>query len=131
MTTLLAIAISMSPLLGLAGFLWIAERMRQKRDERYARQIALTDAIHRELGAVAAPTMRRRRGGRWLVTMMVPVDRPAIVAAILRITDEMFASRDDSVMESYEVVLTPRPTNPRSGAGGPRSVIGRPVRAAA
>jgi hypothetical protein len=131
MTTLLAIAISMSPLLGLAGFLWIAERMRQKRDERYARQIALTDAIHRELGAVAAPTMRRRRGGRWLVTMMVPVDRPAIVAAILRITDEMFASRDDSVMESYEVVLTPRPINPRSGASGPRSVIGRPVRAAA
>jgi hypothetical protein len=131
MTTLLAIAISMSPLLGLAGFLWIAERMRQKRDERYARQIALTDAIHRELGAVAAPTMRRRRGGRWLVTMMVPVDRPAIVAAILRITDEMFASRDDSVMESYEVVLTPRPINPRSGASGPRSVVGRPVGAAA
>ncbi len=37
----------------------LSRRVQRRREERVARQIALTDAIHRELGAVAAPDVTR------------------------------------------------------------------------
>jgi len=120
-TTCLAAAIPLTLLLLLFGLLWAAGRIEQRRNERYAKQIALTDAIHRELGAVAAPTLHRRRGGGWTVTMAVPFDQPSTVAALLRITQRL---------ASYEVVLTPR-VNPQKPGRDPRSTVDHPVRAAA
>jgi hypothetical protein len=43
----------------------LAARVQRMRLDAVRRQIALTDAIHAELGAVVAPTVRRRLGGRW------------------------------------------------------------------
>jgi hypothetical protein len=131
-TTLLAIAVPVTLLLGLAGMLWAAGKIDQRRSERYARQIALTDAIHGELGAVVAPVLQRGRGGRWLVTMTVPVEQPAIVAAVVRITDQFFASWGDAPLASYEIVLagahTTRDSTPMRGR---KSSIEQPARVAA
>lgn len=122
MTTCLAVAIPFTILLVVFGLLLAVDRIEQRRNERYAKQIALTDAIHRELGAVAAPTLYRRRGGGWTVSMAVPFDQPSTVAALLRITARA-GSYDD-------VVLTP--LSPRStSTADRRSPIDRPVRAAA
>jgi len=110
MRTLLAIAITMTPVMGTAMLLWLAERIRLRREQRYARQIALTDAIHRELGAVAAPMVKRRLGGGWLVGMVVPLDRPALVAEILGVTERALAAGGDP----FQIVLTPAPPGPRA-----------------
>jgi len=128
-TTLLAIAIPVTLLLALLGMLWAAGRIEQRRNERYARQIALTDAIHRELGAIAAPIVERRRGGRWSVTMAVPFDQPATVASLLRITDRMREPEAFSAA-SYEVVLTPRTITPEPSTNR-QPVVNGPVRVAA
>lgn len=124
-TNLLAIAIAATPLLAIAGLLRLAEWIQRRRDALYARQIELTDAIHRELGAAAAPTVQRRRGGGWLIHMMVPLDRPTVVAAILRITDQVFASPDAS--DTLQIILTPAPPSPARAAGAARSARRRPV----
>ena len=49
----------------------IVDVLQRRRDDVIERQIAVTDAIHREFGAVVAPTVRRTRGG-WRVTL--PMD---------------------------------------------------------
>ncbi len=87
-------------LLGLVG------RVERRRAEAVARQIALTDAIHRELGAVVAPCVTRRPWGRWRVSIVVPFDRPALVGAVLDVVRGAFGGR-------FELVLTPRETPPR------------------
>ena len=107
MTTLPGIAAIVTLLLTVVGLLRVAERLQLQREARYARQIALTDAIHRELGAVAAPTVCKRLNGGWLVSMMVPLDRPATVATLLRITQRVFASGGGPGAKPVRIVLTP------------------------
>jgi len=41
----------------------------RRRLRRVAAQIRVTDAIHGELGAIVAPTVAKRRGRPWTVTM--------------------------------------------------------------
>jgi hypothetical protein len=131
MTTLLASGIAVTPLVGIVGALWLAKRAEARRDARYARQIALTDAIHRELGAVAAPTVTQRGGG-WLVDMTVPLDSPATVAAILRVTERAFAPADGSGVGPLQITLRPAPRESRvTAASAPRAAIGKPARLAA
>jgi hypothetical protein len=128
-TALLAIAVAAIPLGIVVGLLRLAERFQRRRDAGHARQIELTDAIHREMGAAAAPTVERRRGGGWLVCMRVPLDRPAVVAAILRVTNQVFASSDTG--DTVQIVLTPRPASPATVADPSRSARHRPVQSAA
>jgi hypothetical protein len=127
--TLLAIVVATIPLLIVVGLLRLADRVQRGREARLARQIELTDAIHREMGAVAAPMVEKRRGGGWLVRVMVPFDRPAVVAAILQITDRVFASSDGR--ESLQVVLTPRPVAVPTLAGVPQGARSRQVQSPA
>ena len=83
---------------------WAAHRERRRREVEQ-RQIALTEAIHERLGAVAAPVVRRRRG-RWHVHLAVPFEHPLVVDALLAIVRETFAPRN---RKSLEIVLTRRP----------------------
>ncbi len=98
------IAVAMVPFLAVIGLLRLADRIARRREHVLGRQIALTDAIHRELGAVAAPVVRRRLDGRWRITMAVPLDQPGVTAALVRIVEQMFL-RDQS---RFGIVLTPR-----------------------
>lgn len=131
-TTLLGIAIVLGPFAAILGLLRLADRITERRDARYARQIALTDAIHRELGPIVAPTVSRRRGGGWLIRVTVPFDAPEVIATILRITDERFGAGAGSGRPPYEVVLTRMAIRARPAAGRPeRLPVEPPARLAA
>jgi hypothetical protein len=124
MPTLFGIAVVLTPFAVIVGLLRLADRVTERRDARYARQIELTDAIHRELGAIVAPTVHRRRGGGWLISMAVPFDPPGTIATVLRITDERFGADARSGRAPYEVVLTlPAPgTQPITDRSNARTV---------
>jgi hypothetical protein len=128
MNGLLSTAIALTPFLVVFALLRLADFVSARSEARYARQIALTDAIHRELGAVAAPVVSRRPGGGWLVSMAVPLDRPGTTAAIVRITERMFA-RDGGGVDPLRILLTPAVARPVAGASAGSS--GRRVGSAA
>jgi|SRR5215813_12620819 len=130
MTLLLTTAVVLLvPFAGISALLLVAERLQDRRERALFRQIALTDAIHRELGAIAAPTVRQRFGGGWAVSMALPLDRPATVATIVRLTGQHF-SREEQDGTPLEIVLTSRTSSawphaahpmapPRGTAGAP------------
>jgi hypothetical protein len=106
MTVLLtALVVLAIPCLALGALLKFVERREDRRQLTRDRQIALVDAIHFELGAAAAPTVTRCHGGVWRVSMTVPLERPALVAAILRVTAAQFAA--EKMAERLEIVLAP------------------------
>ena len=107
MTTLAGLAIAVTPFFAIVALLRLVDRIARRRDAALARQIALTDAIHRELGAVAAPTVHRRLGGGWRVDMAVPSDRPGTTAALVRITERMFVAPGGREAERFRMLLTP------------------------
>ena len=104
-TSIAALVLVALPFVAVSAALLVVERLQDRRDSQQDRQIMLTDAIHWELGAVAAPVVSRRRGG-WRVSMSVPLDRPAEVAALLRVTERHFAD-DENGPAPFEMVLTP------------------------
>ena len=124
MTALVAIfVIAAIPFLVVSALLRLAERRQDRRDLQRDQQIMLTYAIHWELGAVAAPVVRRRPGGGWRVSMTVPIDRPAVVTALLRVTAHHCAA--EKAAERLEIVLRPDTfgVRPQSqGLGAPRQV---------
>jgi hypothetical protein len=103
---LAAFVIAAIPFLVVSALLKLSERFQDRRDLERHRQVDLTDAIHWELGAVAAPVVRHRRGGGWRVSMAVPLDRSAEVAALVRLTAKHF-SADEA--ERLQIVLSPAP----------------------
>ena len=85
----------------------LVDRLQRRRDDLIARQIAVTDAIHREFGAVVAPTLRRARGG-WRVTL--PMDpRHPDTARIM----EVAASTLGSTVNAEVAVVAPWRSAPR------------------
>src|SRR5213078_3402296 len=102
METLLAVfVVSLLPLAAVLTLLGLAGWVERRRAAAIARQIDLTDAIHRDLGPVVAPWVTRRPGGRWRVRIAVPFDRPAVVEAVLEIVHRVFP-------EDFDLVLTPQ-----------------------
>ena len=103
--------------LPVAAFLAVAalvDRRQARRHAAVARQIAVTDAVHLRLGAVAAPVVRRRRSG-WEIEVAVPFEQPAVVAGVLTSVDEIFGRAP------YAVVLQ------RQAAPAPASRTRRPA----
>src|SRR5262249_41692031 len=93
---LAAILMALILLIAIGTLLKLSEQIERRRNGRVALQIELTDAIHRELGAVAAPTVEKRRGGGLMVRMTVPFNDPELVATLLNVTDRVFALHDAS-----------------------------------
>src|SRR2546422_849830 len=84
METLLAVVVvTLFPLAVVLTPLLLASRVERRRAAVIARQVELTEAIHRDLGAVVAPFVTRRPGGQWRVRISVPFERPAVVEAVL------------------------------------------------
>lgn len=110
--TQIAITIALIPFLGVWGLLALTSRVAAARDVRVARQIALTDAIHRELGAVAAPDVRRSITGRWIVSVHLPLQREGLVGAIGRITHDLFRRLDRLETPRVHLVLIPQEPRP-------------------
>lgn len=115
MLTLATIVAVMLPASFVAALLLAVGRMERARDARIARQVAVTDAIHRELGAVVAPVVKRRFG-RDRVEIAVPFESPAIVGRVVAIAHA--AMLRTGVSHGIEIVLASqeprvRPNNVR------------------
>jgi hypothetical protein len=103
----IGVALALLPFAVVAALLVLAERRQRRIALRYARQVAVTDAIHRELGPVAAPTVERRSGGGWRIVMQAPADRPALVGALVAIADRAAAGWDGGGRRT-DIVITPQ-----------------------
>ncbi|MBI1734762.1 MAG: hypothetical protein HYR51_06275 [Candidatus Rokubacteria bacterium] len=106
MIVLAGLVLAVLPLLSVVVLLAIATRRERRVAEAAARQIAVTDAIHRELGAIVAPTVEPRAWGPWRLTIPVPFERPDVVASVLGITHRTVTNTKDS--PPMEIVLTPQ-----------------------
>ena len=108
------------PVAAVAGLLWLAGVIREGRAAGIARQIALTDAIHRELGAAAAPVVRWSWPRGWIVSVRLPLHREETVGAVTRITHDVFRRLDRCDRPRLRLVLLPQEHRPweRAGAGG-------------
>jgi hypothetical protein len=127
----MATAVIIVWVLGLGGLLGLSGHIQRRRAARFARQVALTDAIHFELGAVAAPEVRRAGLGGWTVSVTVPFEREAAVGAIVRIANELFSRLDGLEAPRLRVVLRPRPPRP-AAPGLPSEALRQvPARASA
>ena len=73
-----------------------------------ARQIAVTDAIHRELGAVVSPVVRHRLWGRWQVIIPVPFDDLDTVTRVVRTAYGAFDAPERKKPGRFEIVLSPQ-----------------------
>jgi len=91
----------------VVGLLALAAWRERTRALVVARQVMLTDAIHRELGAVVSPIVEKRTFGRWQVRFTVPVERPAIVGRIVAIADDVLGA-ERVAAGGLRIVLTPR-----------------------
>ena len=118
MLPLAGILIAIAPFVIVLGLLAWTSRRERRRREVHTRQVALIDRIHKRLGAVASPVVRRHRRG-WQVSMAVPFERPAMSEALLRIVLDAFPPRDRG-QRPLEIVLSRRPDTSlsRTGATG-------------
>lgn len=94
------------PLLVLVGLLAVADRLHHRRLRVVARQVEVTDAIHREFGAVVAPVVSKRWGGPWTVLMTLPPERWAMAGSLAAIAHRV-VSTGDRRDGRVRVVLTP------------------------
>ena len=98
------------PLAALLASFTLVDTLQRRRVDLIARQIAVTEAVHREFGAVVAPTLRRVRGG-WRVTLPMDPRHPNAVrimelaASTLGPTRRSFDGRGEPLIEV--VVVTP------------------------
>ena len=96
------------PIALMIATLLFMERRARLRLAECARQIAVTDAIHAELGAVVSPVVRRRLGGRWQLAIPVPFEDLDTVGRVVRAAYEGFDALDRAVPGRFEIVLSPQ-----------------------
>lgn len=116
---LAAVAAVLGPILLGIALLSLTDSVRRSRQRAVARQVMLTDAIHRELGPVVAPVVSKRMWGPWQILVAVPPAQPAVVASVVAIAHRALAFAGDVGPDRLRIVLTaqegPRPG--RCGAG--------------
>ena len=105
LTTIGVLGLATVPFLVVLGLFAMAARRDRNRAAVVERQIALTDAITGELGAIVAPVVRKRAGGRWEVQMAVPLERAAIVGRAVAIAHDVLTFADRG-RGRFEIVLT-------------------------
>jgi hypothetical protein len=104
----IAMVMALVPFVAVVGLLWLTRVIREKREAGVARQIALTDTIHRELGAAVAPVVKRSWTRGWIVSVRVPLHREGMVGTITRITHDLFSRLDRHDPPRLRLVLIPR-----------------------
>lgn len=107
MLLLQGIVLATLPVVAVFAILALAAWRDRRRDEARARQIEVTEAIHRRLGAVVAPTIAPRAWGPWRLTIPVPFEQPDVVASVVGIAHRALATARPT-----EIVLTPQEEHP-------------------
>jgi hypothetical protein len=95
------------PVAGLVALLKVLDFLQRRRAATVARQIEVTDAIHREFGAIVAPTVRRARGG-WRVVL--PMD--ARLAEAARVVELVAVTLGPAVEVAVVAPWTPASRRP-------------------
>lgn len=130
-----ALMVVAAPMVGIIGLLWLSERVRERREAGWHLQIAVTDAVHRALGAVTAPLVTRRPGGGWRVQMRVPPGQTDLAAALVRVTEEVMGRVTAERRRPFEIVLLSTEGIGAAGRGplavGHRTRTAAPLTAAA
>ena len=104
----LSLGIALFPFALLIAALKLSTWRQRTRLDEIARQIAVTDAIHAELGAVVSPVVRRTLGRGWRLTIPVPLDRPDTVTQVVSAADGVFSEPERTRLRRFEIVLTPQ-----------------------
>jgi hypothetical protein len=122
----LSLLVALFPVGLLVAALRFSSSRQHRRLAEIARQIAVTDAIHAELGAVVSPVVRRSRLGGWRVTIPVPLDRPDTVMRVVDTAQGVFSASERARPGRFEIVLTPqeRPAPRRAPMLVPASTAG-------
>lgn len=105
MYTLLGLAVTLIPAAIIVPVAWLFQHLHDVRELSVQRQIVVTDAIHRELGAVVAPVVRKRPWGPWQLLLAVELDRPDFVESVLRAARRALEPLTNA---PFEIVLVPR-----------------------
>src|SRR5262245_29856079 len=121
METLVGILVLAAPIALLLTLTSQLDRSRARRELEIGRQIALTDAIHTRLGAVAAPVVSQRGRG-WHIAVAVPFERPAVVDAVLASVDQEFGRTDYTIVLSRQKSPAPAARASRPVAHGGESL---------
>jgi hypothetical protein len=108
LATVVGLTLAAAPLVAILGLLWLAARLRRTAAQAAARQIALTNAVHRELGAVVSPTVSKRALGPWRVLIPVPFRQPEVLGRVVSIVHATFAGLDHGGASGVQIVLTPQ-----------------------
>jgi hypothetical protein len=125
MLTAFAVAVlTISPILVVAVLLELAAWRDRRREVAVARQIAVTDAIAWEMGAIVAPEVKPALWGPWELRIAVPLSRPMVVGRIVAIADRVLAR----IPGRHEIVLTPQ--EPSVRLAGPARMAVATTRAA-
>jgi len=98
--------VSLYGLLLVGGPMVLLDWFRSRRQEAIRRQIALTEEIDGELGAVVSPVVKKPLWGPWQIQIAVPFNRPATVGRILAVAHEVFSAADGTNQGRYRIVLT-------------------------
>lgn len=93
----------------VGGPMLLADWFRKRRQTAVEWQIALTDALDGELGAIVSPVVTKPLLGPWEIRIAVPVQRSAVVGRILSVVDDMFAGVAGLDPSSYRIVLRAKP----------------------
>ena len=101
----------------LGGPMFLTNWRRNLRQEAIRRQIALTDAIDGQLGAIVSPLVRKPLWGPWEVQIAMPPSHPAAAGRILAIVNEVLAGNEGMSQDAYRVVLAPRVEDARGMHG--------------
>jgi len=96
------------PVAGLVVLLKVVDVLQRRRATTVARQIEVTDAIHREFGAIVAPTVRRARGV-WRVVLPMD-DRLAEAARIVELAAVTLGPAVELVVVAPATATPHRPT---------------------
>ncbi len=94
------------PAAAVTVLLLVVGHVQRRREAEIGRQVAMTDAIHAELGAVVSPVVKRRLGRGWRIEIPVPFQRPAIVGRVVAIAHAVMLGADARTAGRIEVVLT-------------------------
>ena len=121
METLVGILVLASPIAILVALFARPDRREPRRRLEIERQIALTDAIHARLGAVAAPVVRLRREV-WQIAVTVPFERPAVMDAVLATVHEAFGRGNYELVLSRQTLAVPAAKASRAVAHGEESL---------
>jgi hypothetical protein len=97
----------------VGGPMRLADWSRKRRQQETARQIALTDALDGQLGAIVSPVVRKPLFGPWQIQIAVPFHRSATVARILSVVDKVFPDVDGAGSRHYQIFLSAKPDSLR------------------